>query len=244
MSSTSTTIPYRAGDRMGLRSLGLILRDQWARHEKRETQRYEKQLKRGEKIPMEIDGTPLVLPGPYPYDDDLDEVLFECVALSMKVVRSYHARKVLLAQAANKFAKRDDALEARAEMESIDQRTEDLRRELLRASLVRFVGLDFDGPAPDDAVDAIEDAGLAAPLIEGILQLHELTGAAKKNCGLSPGPTSPPSTATPAAAGSASPDDAPGPSRELPTTPAPSGNTTSAPAESPSTTLGSGAPSS
>lgn len=239
-STTFNPIPYKAGAPMGVRSLGLILRDEWDREDRHRERRIEKQRKAGFKEPKGLDGQPLIPLGPYPHHDELDDVLFECRALAMKDVRTYHARRGLIQREAEAFDAKAGSADDVAEMERISAKSDELRRDLLGKALVSFGGTPITSP---EEIEDIENAGFADLLLQAIFHLQDLKGDARKNCGASPSQTSGNSTATPVHDTTASSAAAPGPSPASPTTPAPSTSTESALGESPSTTPGSGLPS-
>lgn len=185
-------IVFRAGEPLGEKNLGQVLRERWNDNRAHVLSAIDKRTKAG--VPLDDGDGPLRDPGEYDGDPELDDVTIEVVALSVADHQSVTSRLVEASRAIEGKTGADGDAARAAEMLVV--------REALDLSLRKVAGMtDSDGakvsarhPLSDNDWAMLGASGLITPLLSACMYVQGLRGAKKKTCGASRRSTSVSST--------------------------------------------------
>lgn len=186
-------IVFRAGENLGEKNLGKVLRERWDDNRAHVLAAIDKRKKAG--APLDDGDGPLRDPGEYDGDPELDDVTIEVVALSVADHQSVTSRLVEASRAIEGKTGADGDAARAAEMVVV--------REALDLSLRKVAGMTgSDGekvvvrcpPLNDDDWKMLGASGLITPLLSACMHVQGLRGAKKKTCGVSRRSTSPSTT--------------------------------------------------
>jgi hypothetical protein len=189
-------VVYKAGQSLGKRSLGGVLRARWDEVRASVLSAISMRNSVGAPLVDETSGAKIRDPGPYPGDAQLDDVTIEVVAASVSEMHVIEADLQAAVKAVDDAAPDDKAHAKDAESQASAR--------VVRALVSRVGGVEDDrgnpltlSPANEEHMRILVDNRLIDPILTAAMWLQSVRGETRKNSGaLQPSRISAPTTAT------------------------------------------------